>query len=165
MISSCHVLSRRKRGFTLIELIVVVAIVGILASAAYPLASMVALRAKESELRIALRQIRQALDDYKQAWEDGKIERKVGASGYPPNLLVLVEGVPNVQLPTRPMIYFLRRLPRDPMAPDSSIPAEDTWAIRSYSSPPDNPQEGEDVYDVMSKSTTVGLNGIPYNEW
>jgi len=154
-----------KRGFTLIELVVTVAIVGILASALLPLGSLTVQRAKEAELRSALREIRLALDAYKKAYDEGHIERKVGASGYPPNLEVLVQGVPDAKNPKKPKIYFLRRLPRDPMFPDPATPAAETWGKRSYASPPDDPQPGDDVFDVYSLSTASGINGIPYRLW
>lgn len=157
-------MNRRARGFSLIELAVTVAIVGVLALIAAPLGELAAQRGKERELRQALRQIRGALDAYKQAWDEGRIERRSGASGYPPTLEALVKGVDNVKTPQRDPIHFLRRLPRDPFA-DSDIAAADTWGKRAYASPPDNPQEGEDVYDVYSRAERVGLNGIPYREW
>lgn len=153
------------RGFTLIELVVTVAIIGILAAGAMPLAELAAQRERESELRMALRQIRAGLDAYKAAYAEQRIEQRVDASGYPPDLAVLVTGVPDVRHPAGKRIYFLRRLPRDPFHPDPILPAEQTWGKRSYASPPDEPAEGKDVYDVYSKSPGVGLNGVPYREW
>ncbi|MDB5801808.1 MAG: ral secretion pathway gspG related transrane protein [Rhodocyclales bacterium] len=152
-------------GFTLIEMVIVVAIVGILASAAYPIASLVAQRARESELRIALRQIREAIDAYKQASQDKRVEKSLEASGYPPDLDTLVSGVNDASSPDSKKIYFLRRLPRDPMFPDPTVPAADTWGKRSYASTPDDPQEGADVFDVYSLSAKSGLNGVPFREW
>lgn len=152
-------------GFTLVELVITVAIIGVLASAALPLSSMVIQRGKESELRAALREIRGAIDAYKSAGEQGNIIVSADASGYPPNLQVLVAGVENAHSPTKSMIYFLRRLPRDPMFPDAAAKPEETWGFRSYASPPDAPRSGEDVYDVHSLASGKGLNGVPYRDW
>jgi general secretion pathway protein G len=121
-------------------------------------------RQKESDLRTALRQIRGAIDAYHQAVEDKKIESPADASGYPPDLEVLVEGAPDITKPDRPMIYFLRRLPRDPMNPDKDLSPAETWGKRSYASPPDAPAPGDDVYDVYSKADGLTLNGVPYRE-
>jgi len=154
----------RPRGFTLIELVITVAIVGVLALMAVPLLEVAAQRQKETELRTALRQIRGAIDAYHEAVKDKKIEAPLDASGYPPNLEVLVEGVPDITQPDRRKIYFLRRLPRDPMNPDKELAPAQSWGLRSYESPADAPAPGEDVYDVYSTSEAVGLNGVPYRE-
>ncbi|MBK4735822.1 type II secretion system protein [Noviherbaspirillum pedocola] len=162
---------KRGRGFTLIEMVVTTALVGLLALLSLPLYEVVATRAKESELRQALRQIRDALDAYRDASARGLIGRDAGepadpgASGYPPSLRALADGVQSAGNPDQPKLRFLRRIPRDPFAADPGQPAEDTWALRSYASAPDAPQPGNDVYDVMSRSTRVGSNGIPYREW
>jgi general secretion pathway protein G len=155
----------RCRGFTLIELAVTVAIIGVLATIAVPVAELAVQRSREHELRQALRQIRTALDAYKLAHDAGRIQRRTGASGYPPSLDVLANGAEDVTRPERTLIYFLRRLPRDPLADDPSVPAADTWGKRSYASPPDQPAEGEDIFDIHSRSERIGLNGIPYREW
>ena len=156
---------RRQCGFTLIELVITVAIVGLLASAAFPLASMAIQRAKESELRASLRDIRSAIDAYKEAVDQGRIPTEADKTGYPPDLKVLYEGVEDAGSATKVKIYFLRRLPRDPFFPDAAAAPEDTWGLRSYASPPETPQPGEDVFDVYSMSKGKGLNGVPYHEW
>ena len=155
----------RMRGFTLIELLVTVAIVSVLAAVTLPLAERAVIRTKEQELRVALRQIREGIDAYKRAHEEGRIPRKVGESGYPPTLDVLTDGVVDTKSPNKSMIYFMRRMPRNPMWTDPSTPPARTWGRRSYASPPDHPREGDDVFDVFVQSETRGLNGIPYREW
>jgi len=145
------------KGFTLIELVITVAIVAVLASVALPLNELVVQRAKEQDLRRALREIREALDAHKQAADEGRIAKKVGESGYPRRLEDLVAGVEDQRTPKKERIYFLRRLPRDPFG--------EPWGLRSYSSPPEDPKEGDDVYDVFSLSAATGINGRPYREW
>jgi general secretion pathway protein G len=154
------------RGFTLIELVITVAIVGLLASVALPLAELSVQRDKEHELHIALRDIRTGLDAYRQAVMDGRVTRVLGGSGYPPSLSILVDGVPDVSSPNKSrMIYFMRHIPRDPMSVDPTKTDEETWGKRSYASSADSPEEGDDVFDVYSPSDDVGLNGIPYRNW
>jgi len=153
------------RGFTLIELVVAVAILGILAAGLLPLAQLAVQRGKEQELRGALRELRGALDAYKKAADEGRIEKKADASGYPPELAVLVEGVKDAKSTEDRKIYFLRRIPRDPFFEDSTVEPEETWGLRSYESPPDDPREGDDVFDVYSQSSRTGLNGVPYRQW
>ena len=155
----------RPSGFTLIEMMVTVAVLAILATVALPLAEVVSQRNKEQDLRLALRQIRTAIDEYKQAVGEGRIVKKADESGYPPALPDLVEGVKDAKSAEGKKIYFLRRLPRDPMAEDVEAAAEDSWGQRSYDSPPDDPQPGKDVFDVYSLSEDTGLNGISYREW
>ena len=156
---------QNSRGFTLVELMIVVAIMAVLASSAMPLYELTAQREKEKELRVALRQIREALDAYKRAVGDGRIVRKAEESEYPRKLEDLVLGIPDVKDPEKRKIYFLRRLPRDPMAADPGLTDAGTWGKRAYESPADNPQEGDDVFDVYSRSQQIGLNGIAYDKW
>jgi general secretion pathway protein G len=151
----------RPRGFTLIELLVVMAVLGLLSLAVYPLAEMNTRRERERELRQALWQIRDAIDAYKKAVDGGQLPRAT-ASGYPPDLPVLVQGSA-VSGAGQPQ-YFLRRLPRDPFA-DPTLPAEATWGLRSFASPPDAPRYVDDVFDVHSLATGTGLNGQPLREW
>lgn len=156
---------RSHRGFSLVELLVVLAIMALLASIAMPLTELARQRGKEEELRRSLREIRTALDSYKRLVDVGRIERAADSSGYPPSLEVLVDGVKDAQSPSASKLYLLRSLPRDPFAPAESGAAADTWALRSYASPPTDPQPGKDVYDVHSKSTALGLNGLAYKDW
>jgi general secretion pathway protein G len=155
----------RAGGFTLIELIVTVAIVGVLAGAAMPLLEVTVTRQRELELQSALRQIRTAIDAYKTAWDEGRIPRQSGRSGYPRTLGELVNGVPDEKSARKADIYFLRRLPRNPLHSEPGASAEATWGKRSYASPPDFPREGDDVFDVYAPGPGVGLNGVPYREW
>ena len=155
---------RAARGFTLIELVIAVAIVAILASAVLPLNELVVQRAKEQDLRRALREIRTAIDAYKQASDEGRIPKRVGESGYPKSLQDLVQGVEDEKSPKKERIYFLRRLPRDPFAPNE-LSAVESWGMRAYASPPDDPREGEDVFDVYTRVEGKGINGRPYREW
>jgi general secretion pathway protein G len=154
-----------RGGFTIIELVVTLAIVGILASAALPLAELAVRRSKESDLRQALREIRTAIDEYKKATVDGRVAKAADASGYPPSLEVLVAGVENRKDAGKQKIYFLRRIPRDPFHTEAETRAVETWGLRSYESSPDNPRPGKDVFDVYSTSEDTGINGVPYREW
>lgn len=154
----------RPRGFTLVELLITVAILSLLASGAMAVAELATRRAQEQELRIALREIREAIDAYKQAADAKRVRTSAADSGYPPSLEALVDGMPDTRHPGGAKLYFLRRLPRDPLA-DPSLPAAATWGLRSYESEPDRPQPGRDVFDVHSLSPKVGLNGVPYRQW
>ena len=153
------------RGFTLIELVITVAIVALLASVALPVSELAVQRTKEQELRRTLRQIREAIDLHKQASDEGRIQKSVGASGYPKKLEDLAEGVDDQKSPKKEKIYFLRRIPRDPLNADPTLSAAATWGKRSYASPPDDPRDGDDVFDVFSLASGKGINGQPYRDW
>jgi general secretion pathway protein G len=154
-----------RLGFTLIEMMVTLAIIAVLATLVVPMAQISVQRNKEQELRLALREIRNAIDAYKRASDEGRLPRDSNSNGYPANLQVLVDGVGDDKHPKRQKIRFLRRLPRDPMFPDTSVDAEKTWGLRSYSSEAGDPKEGSDIYDVYSRSPLPGLNSVPYRVW
>lgn len=155
--------ARRHRGFSLVEMLVVMAVLGILAAAVMPLAEMSVQRSREQELRRSLWEIRDAIDAYKGAVDAGVVSAAPDASGYPSSLEVLVIGIPHAREPGRVM-HFLRRIPRDPFA-SADVPAERSWGLRSFQSPPDRPLPGVDVYDVYSQSDRVGLDGVPLRRW
>lgn len=156
---------RYREGFTFIELMVTLAIMSVLVLVAVPMFQVAVQRQKERDLRAALSQIREALDAYKRAADQGRIVLKLGESGYPKSLEQLVDGVEDQRSPAKQKMYFLRHLDPDPMAPDPTTKPTDTWGLRSYASPADDPAEGEDVFDIHSKSDKLGLNGVPYNKW
>ncbi|HET9663475.1 MAG TPA: type II secretion system protein [Burkholderiales bacterium] len=156
---------RHAQGFTLIELLITVAIVALLASIALPMSELSVQRNREQELKRSLREIRDAIDAYKRHVDEGRIKRPADASGYPPTLTILVEGAEDLKSPVRARLRFLRRIPRDPMSADAGTPPEQTWGLRSYESPHDDPRSGKDVFDVYSLSNAAGLNGIPYKDW
>ena len=163
----------KNSGFTLIELVVTVAIVAILATVALPMLQLSVQRVKENELRANLRQIREAIDAYKKVAdiENGPIKKTISQSGYPPSLDVLVNGVVDDKDPNKHKIRFLRSIPLDPMQPvdqassQSSNDLLNNWGLRSYKSEANSPAEGDDVYDVYSRSKQIGINGVPYNQW
>lgn len=155
----------RRAGFSLIELLITLALIGVLAGLVSPVAQTLIQRGRERELSRSLLEIRRAIDDYKRASDDGRIAKVAGASGYPASLGLLVAGAVDLRDPLRGKIYFLRRLPRDPLQADSAGEAEASWGKRSYASDADQPQEGADVYDVYALSGQVGLNGVPYGKW
>lgn len=156
---------QRLRGFTLVELMVTVAIVALLASIALPFAELAVRRQKEQSLHAALRQVRAAIDAYKLAVDQGRIRKSADQSGYPDSLDALVRGVEDARSPAHEKMYFLRRVPRDPLFPDAEASAADTWGKRAYASPPDAPREGVDVFDVHSLAPGAGLNGVAYRDW
>jgi len=150
----------------MVELLVTLTLLALLASVAVPLGQLTAQRNREMELRIDLRDLRRAIDAYKRAYDEGQIEKKVGESGYPPTLETLVQGVDDSKsLESRKKIYFLRRIPRDPMCNCPDTPPQETWNLRSYASPPDAPRAGKDVFDVASRSKEEALDGTHYNTW
>ena len=155
---------RAWRGFSVIELLVALALLGVLATVLLPLADAVRQRERERELKQALWTIREALDAYQAAalrLPEGVPPRT--PSGYPASLADLARGLPEASAPGG-VRRFLREIPRDPFA-DPRLPADQTWALRAYASDPERPQAGPDVYDVKSRSDRVGLNGIPLNRW
>jgi len=161
------------RGFTLIELVITLAIAGLLALVALPMYEVTSTRLKETELRQALRTIRAGLDTYKAATDSGALAKSAGESGYPPSLEVLTQVLElankrdfglNASAASQRMV-ILRQLPRDPFYPDPQVPAAQTWSTRAYASRADDPQPGADVFDVASMSNRVGLDGTPYNSW
>jgi general secretion pathway protein G len=153
------------RGFTLIELLVTLAILALLGTLVLPVTQVTVQRSQEQDLRRALRDIRTGIDAYKRAHDEGRIARVAGGTGYPKNLELLVEGVPDLRSAQRAKIFFMRRLPRDPFARSGNDSAADTWGKRSYASEAADPQEGADVYDVYSNSGRTGLNDVPYRKW
>ncbi len=165
--------SRRAalRGFTFIELVITLALVGLLSMFALPLYEMTATRMKESELRQALRTIRSGIDAYKAATESGRIAVEAGDSGYPPSLEELTEPLDltgkrdfSGTIASQRLV-ILRQLPRDPFNTEPDTPAALTWNTRAYASRSDDPQPGPDVFDISSKSNRTALDGTPYSSW
>ena len=154
---------RNTGGYTFVELLVVVTLLMILASAAMPLVRVSVRRQKEAELRIALREIRTAIDRYKDAVDRGIIGGtyvRTGSEGYPPDLKTLVDGVPVANDASGRRFKALRRIPRDPIMGNTD------WGLRSYQDSPDTSSwGGQNVFDVYSKAPGRGLDGTPYREW
>ena len=158
-----HREAERQRGFTFIELLVVTTILIILASAAMPLAKVTMQRQREVELRRALREVRTAIDKYKDAVDNGiiaSIDVKAGSEGYPAELDTLVEGVSVANDASGRKLKFLRRIPIDPMTNSTE------WGMRSYQDRPDSTSwGGQNVYDVFTKSEGKSLDGTKYKDW
>jgi general secretion pathway protein G len=151
--------NRSQAGYTLAELVMVAAIMVALAAVALPVAKYTSKRTKEADLRQALRQMRNAVDEYKRYSDLGLIPIDLGTDGFPKELEVLVEGVEIVGQVDK-KVKLLRRIPIDPMT------GKDEWGLRSYQDEPDSTSwGGENVYDVYSLSGGVGLNGVPYRKW
>lgn len=152
-----------ERGYTFVELLVVTTIVLILASAVQPLARVTIQRAREAELRRVLREMRTAIDRFKDAADAGQIpttELKANSEGYPPDLETLVEGVSVANDATGRKLKFLRRIPVDPMT------GEAEWGLRAYQDKPDSTTwGGQNVYDVYSRSEGTALDGTKYRGW
>lgn len=154
---------RRSSGYSFVELLVVGAIVLILASAAMPLARVTVQRQKEVELRRVLREVRTAIDKYKDAVDTGQIgstDVKTGSEGYPPDLQTLVDGVTAANDASGRKLKYLRRIPIDPMTRSTD------WGLRSYQDKPDATSwGGQNVFDVYSRSTGTALDGTRYRDW
>ncbi len=152
-----------QRGFTFIELLVVTSIVLILASAIQPLARVTIQRTREAELRRVLRDMRTAIDKFKDAADLGQIPttaHKVNTEGYPPDLQTLVDGVSVANDATGRKLKFLRSVPVDPTMGD------DEWGLRAYQDKPDSSSwSGQNVYDVYSKNQGTALDGTKYRDW
>lgn len=151
--------SNPESGLTLLELIITIAVLIILSSAALPVARVAVRRQKEAELRRDLREMRTAIDRYKDTADRNLIQVKVESEGYPPDLQTLVNGVQLAGTPDR-RIRFLRRIPVDPMSGRAD------WGLRSVQDDPDSTSwGGQNVFDVYSLSTGTALNGTKYSDW
>jgi len=146
-------------GLTLLELTIACGILIVLASAALPMARVTVRRQRETQLRVALREMRTAVDRYKDAADKNQIQVKAGTEGYPPDLDTLVKGVQLAGAPDR-RVRFLRKIPVDPMTGDTN------WGLRSVQDDPDTTSwGGQDIFDVYSRSTGAALDGTNYSDW
>jgi general secretion pathway protein G len=146
------------QGFTLAELVMVVAMLAVLAAVALPTARFTMRREREAELRLALRQMRTAIDEHKRLSDQGMIQVELGTEGYPKELKLLVEGVEIVGQPTKRK--FLRRIPLDPMTGKAE------WGQRSYQDEAESSSwGGQNIYDVYSLSDATALDGTKYKDW
>ena len=154
---------RSDSGFSFIELLMVTAILAILASAVMPLSQVTIKRQQEAELRSALRDIRTAIDNFKDAADQGLISNdslNPDNEGYPENLEILVEGVPVADNSSGQLIKFLRRIPIDPITKSRN------WSLRSYQDQTNTSAwGGENVFDIYTTSTATSLNGTAYKDW
>lgn len=161
---ACVKAAGRGRGFTLIELMVTLVLLALIVTSAAPVMQLAVKRSKEQELRRALWQIRDGIDAYKQAYDDGLIKNSPGKSGYPSSLQALVEGIEITRNGKKQQLFFLRRIPRDPFSAED-VSAAAGWGKRSYASTYEEPKEGDDIYDVYSLSEEIALDNRPYREW
>ncbi len=157
-------MNQKKRGFTLVEMLVTLTILAILAAAVVPLAETAIKREKEIELRRALRTLREAIDSYKKLADEKKIEFEQETHGYPPNLEVLMSGVEikeeGEEGSKKKTVKFLRRIPLDPMTNSYD------WGLRAYEDAPDSSTwGGKNVFDVYTKSRGTALDGTKYRDW
>ena len=149
-----------QRGLTLLELIVAVAILSLLSTLALPVARVQLKRERERELRHALREMRTAIDRYKEAADRGLIQVELGTEGYPPDLQILVKGVTLANSPEEKRLKLLRRIPQDPVTNSTD------WGLRSYQDPPESTGwGGQNVFDVYTRSLATALDGTQYSEW
>lgn len=154
-----------QRGFTLIEMMISLALLATLASAAIPIYQRQEQQRNEEELRVALRDIRSAIDRYGQLVEEGIIEKDADMTNWPASLDLLVDGVVNKKSPNKEKIYLLRRIQRDPFCDCDGRKNTETWRVRASTQAPGETTGGKDVWDVSSTSSQPGLNGIPYAQW
>ena len=154
---------RNSRGYSFVELVIVTMLLLILASAILPLTQVTIQRQREIELRRVLRELRTAIDAYKDSVDAGVIggtDVRAGSEGYPPDLETLVEGVSVVNDQSGRRLRFLRRIPIDPMT------GEADWGLRAYQDRPDSTSwGGQNVSDVYSKSDGTALDGTKYKDW